>query len=90
MLQMLNMKPLARFSKMIGPHIDALFRMEIAELLQYLENGYFTNKIMSGIEKLEWTWKKEEIYLEHNSSFLDAKWLSQIGRVKFDLEAEDE
>ena len=45
--------------------------MEINELMAYLENGFFSNKIMSGIEKIEWIWKKEEIYLEHNSSFLD-------------------
>jgi len=60
----------------MDPHIEKLFELELSELLEYLENCYFENKIMGGIEKIEWTWDKEHIYLASSSAFLDSKWLT--------------
>ena len=89
MLRMLNLKPKSQFAKMIDPHIEALFQMNPSELLEYLENCVFSNKLMEGIEKAEWSWDKDEVIFESSSSYLDKSWLTQLGKVSFNLQGED-
>ena len=43
---------------------------------------------MRGIEKINWTWwDKDEVYLAHNSCFLDYKWLCRVDNIEIDLNA---
>jgi len=44
---------------------------------------------MHSVEKMKWSWDKDEIYFEHNSCFLDANWLEKFGQDTGEIELEE-
>jgi len=55
----------------------------------FLKKRIFTNRIMHSVEKMKWSWDKDEIYFEHNSCFLDANWLEKFGQDTGEIELEE-